>query len=445
MRGGIHAGGCEQKTSYVPVSKKGIAMTQPRSTPEPIGLKPSFGFGDRIGIATPGHIAALRRAGLDDAVAPVFAQQSIRELTRTNRTPEAVLAAARRAVESAGWNRPWGADADHLKTEDDVHRTVRAGYTFFTADPSDFIEHHAEPIDGSALGPTFDAVCGNAQADPGAFVDRYVSRPHDIGPETLRIEPAQAMRIAITYLPAIGRVIEIYGWIDQRWTSDTPFDFEVSVDETEAPTSPAAHFIIATELRRAGVRITSLAPRFVGDFEKAVDYRGNLEAFERDLLRHGAIARTLGPYKLSIHSGSDKFSIYPLLARHAGDLLHLKTAGTSYLEALRLVARHKPERFRAMIDLALARFAQARATYHLSTDLDRVPDPAEVDDANLEVAYLDPGSADDARQILHVAFGAILRHETFGSAITALADEHPDEHVDDLVKHFQKHLVAFDG
>jgi hypothetical protein len=89
----------------------------------------------------------------------------------------------------------------------------------------------------------------------------------------------------------------------------------VSVDETENPTSVAEHIYIAGELGRLGVRWVSLAPRFVGEFEKGVDYIGDIELFEKEFARHAAVAKRLGPYKLSLHSGSDKFSIYPITAR----------------------------------------------------------------------------------------------------------------------------------
>ena len=126
----------------------------------------------------------------------------------------------------------------------------------------------------------------------------------------------------------------------------------MSVDETDTPTSHAEHLFIARELRRLGVRWVSLAPRYVGRFEKGVDYIGDLGAFEADFAGHAAIARALGPYKLSLHTGSDKFSIYDIATRSAGGLLHLKTAGTSYLEALRATASFDPTLFREILALA---------------------------------------------------------------------------------------------
>src|SRR5215208_669329 len=111
----------------------------------PLSLSPSFGFGDRLGLATPGHIAAVRGTKF----APIFAQQSVRENLRTGRTPQQVMDDARRAVEAAKWDAPWGADADHLKTLEDIPPFVDAGYTFFTVDPGEYVDNAADsdPLD----------------------------------------------------------------------------------------------------------------------------------------------------------------------------------------------------------------------------------------------------------------------------------------------------------
>src|SRR5262245_596338 len=106
--------------------------------PTPLGLQASFGFGDRTGLATPGHIAALRMAG--KSIKPMFAQQSIREMTRTQRTPTNVMDDAIHAMEKAGYTTQHGADADHLKVPEDVDRTAAVGFTFFTIDPSDDVD-----------------------------------------------------------------------------------------------------------------------------------------------------------------------------------------------------------------------------------------------------------------------------------------------------------------
>ena len=134
------------------------------------------------------------------------------------------------------------------------------------------------------------------------------------------------------------------------------FDFEVSVDETDSPTTPLEHFFIANELTRLGVKFTSLAPRFIGRFEKGVDYIGDLNALDAELAKHAAVTAHFGTYKLSLHSGSDKFSVYPLVAKHWGERIHVKTAGTSYLEALRVLAKHEPDLFLKIYSLGRERY-----------------------------------------------------------------------------------------
>src|SRR5918911_1856233 len=113
---------------------------------------------------------------------------------------------------------------------------------------------------------------------------------------------------------------------------------------------------MALELRRLGVRWVSYAPRYLGEFEKGVDYVCDLAAFERHLALHAAIARQLGPYKLSLHSGSDKFSVYAMAAHQTRGLVHLKTAGTSYVEALRTIASLDPALFRELYGVAREQF-----------------------------------------------------------------------------------------
>jgi hypothetical protein len=168
-----------------------------------------------------------------------------------------------------------------------------------------------------------------------------------------------------------------------------------------------------------------------------VDYIGDLDGFEVELAKHAAIARILGPYKLSIHSGSDKFSIYPLIAQHTRGLAHLKTAGTSYLEALRVVAQVEPSLFRQILAYAIERYPEDRATYHVSADLAKIPAPDTLADADLS-ALLDQF---DARQVLHVTFGSML--DRFGGEILSVLAAHEEAHYAALEDHFEKHLSPF--
>ena len=126
---------------------------QREGAPRPLGLAPSFGFGDRLGLATTGQLAGLSTA--DARVVPVLAQQSARELERTGRTFADVLAAAIAGVRRSAWRRPFGADADHLKTTADVEAAVAAGFTMFTLDPSDDVVDDVFNWPASRVGAQF--------------------------------------------------------------------------------------------------------------------------------------------------------------------------------------------------------------------------------------------------------------------------------------------------
>jgi hypothetical protein len=224
-----------------------------------------------------------------------------------------------------------------------------------------------------------------------------------------------------------------------------PTELEVSVDETEHVTSHAEHFYIATELRRLGVHWVSLAPRYVGHFEKGVDYIGDLGEFEADFAVHAAIARHYGPYKLSLHSGSDKFSIYEIAARQTRGLVHLKTAGTSYLEALRTIAALDPALFREIYIFARERYDTDRASYHVSAELSRAPRPEDLNDQALPELL----TQFDAREILHVTFGSVLTTRTedggwrFYDRLMAILRAQPEAYAENLEAHFRRHLQPF--
>ena len=218
-----------------------------------------------------------------------------------------------------------------------------------------------------------------------------------------------------------------------------PFELEMSVDETETVTTLAEHVYIAHELKRLGVKCVSLAPRYVGDFEKGVDYIGDVDAFERSFARHLAVSQAFGPYKLSLHSGSDKFRVYPVAARVAGELVHLKTAGTSYLEALRAIASLNPPLFREIAAFAVEHYPSDRATYHVSADLTKMPGITTWPDARLATLL------DDfhAREVLHVTFGSVINHGPFREPFFSTLRANEETYHQLLEAHFLKHLDPF--
>jgi hypothetical protein len=414
--------------------ENGAALRErlPWLRPQPLGLRTSAGFGDRLGLATPGHVRAARRYG---SIAPIFAQQSVRENARTGRTPQQVLDDAMWGLFQAGWREPWGADADHLKTPDDVDTFVAAGYTFFTIDPGEHVDNEAHTAPPAEVEAKVQTLPWDALEDTAQDMERrYLGRSFNLENAALTFERETLARAAAKYGRAIAHTAQMY----RRLAAQTQdFELEMSVDETETPTAVEEHFFIANELKRLGVRWVSLAPRYVGRFEKGVDYIGDLGEFEAELARHAAVAKALGPYKLSIHSGSDKFSIYPIIAELTDGLVHLKTAGTSYLEALRAVAQVAPAFFREILALARQRYETERATYHVSAQLAQVPAPDALGDADL------PGLLEqfDARQALHVTFGAVL--DRFGDRLLQALRAHEEIYNELLEVHFQRHLEPF--
>jgi len=412
----------------------------PDLAPRPLGLTTSAGFGDRLGLATPGHARSLGSAGAAGGlVAPIFAQQSIREMTRTRRSPTEVLADATWGAFEAGWRGPLGADADHLKTVADVDACVDAGFSFFTIDPGAHVDDGAAGLGESGLSEKLDALPWEALGTTRGDLERaYVDRRVALESETLTLSKQQVWRAAAKYGAALAHVATLYRHLLSRMASNPDaFDFEVSVDETDSPTSPAEHAFVALELARLGVTWVSLAPRFPGRFEKGVDYIGDIGELTAELKRHAEIARALGPYKLSLHSGSDKFRVYGPFTAATGGLAHLKTAGTSYLEALRVIAATSPALFREILSFARVRYPTDRASYHISARLDRVPADRDLADGDL------PGlvGAFDARQVLHVTFGSVL--EGFGEPIRAELIAHEGEHYAALEAHFVKHVAPF--
>ena len=393
--------------------------------PQPLGLKKSFGFGDRLGLATPGHLEASRKFNF----APIFAQQSIREMERTQRTPDQVMQAARATLTKDGYEEMWGADADHLKTPEDVKLTADAGFCFFTIDPSAYVNNGADSMSESELEATSAQLVAEELFAPD-WMDDFENFDNDLFSMTFEREAllraAAKYGRAVAHCETMARSIEATG---------KPFEIEVSVDETDEPTSPLEHAFFALELKRRQVKnLVSLAPRFVGDMEKGIDYRGDLKQFEELLEVHVEIARALGPYKISVHSGSDKFSIYPIVGRVCGELLHVKTAGTSYLEALRVAARENPDLLRAIVAFSRERFSTDRASYHISTS---EKDIAALDDSNLEKTYLDEVAG---RQLMHVTFGSVLTSPQFREPLLETLDQHSKLHMELLDHHFTKHL-----
>ena len=387
--------------------------------PEPLGLATSFGFGDRLGLATTGHIAAVAGTG----VAPVFAQQSVRENARTGRSPQQVLDDAMWGIFESGIRAPWGADADHVKEIGDLPPFIEAGYTFYTIDPNEFVDvdTNIESIPWEVLRTTYGALEESYSCNPSTF--KHLSG------EVLK-------RAVLKYGHAVAHAKSISDYLVAE-LGEGNFDLEMSVDETDTPTSVQEHYFIANELRRLEVPFVSLAPRFIGSFEKGVDYVGDIAQFDCELEKHAAVMHAIDGYKLSIHTGSDKFSVYPSIAQQARNLVHVKTAGTSYLEALRVVATVDIVFFREILDFCRSRYENDRVTYHVSGVLDKVPAAVDLSDNEL----IDLFEQFDSRQVLHVTFGSVL--DDYGKRLKDVLKANLALYENYLKVRFDRHLTPF--
>jgi hypothetical protein len=480
------AGRCVCARPLDAAGAEAVRKALPWTAPRCIGRSTSAGFGDRLGLATPAHVRAVRGTG----ITPVFAQQSVREMTRTARTPQEVIDAATWGVLQEGFRDGFGADADHVHNPDDLAPAVKAGFTMFTIDPGQHVRA-VERMDAAELARLFaDESAKALESSADDLRRRYAGKRFALdGGGAIELDESSLMRAAVKYGRAVGHVAMMYRQLvtttwhghpahvsqgrlapasvassdaapsgkeathgrDARGThgrdghaTSEPFELEVSVDETESPTSPEEHYFIAAELSRLGVKWVSLAPRFPGRFEKGIEYIGDLAEFRRSFALHVAVMRTLGPYKLSVHSGSDKFALYPIIAELAGGLVHLKTAGTSYVEALRSAAAIEPDLFRLILSFAMGRYERDRASYLVSAELAKVPPPASVPNADL------PALLDDrhVRQVLHVTFGSVFQAgggAEFLAPLRAALMRDEETFYGLLRKHMERHLRPFAG
>jgi len=413
----------------------------PFTKPVLAGKRNSYGLGDRLGNAGGAHLKAISGTGFF----PVLAQQSIRELERTGRTAEDVLDAASWAVFREGYHGGFGADGDHLKTTADIDLIVNAGFTMFTIDPSDYVVNEAAGMEDAELQHHFKNLpWDQLQDQPEDFLYRTVGVTFSLN-AGFSISPSR--KEIYTGMVKYGRVIshtkKMANYLRDTYPGH-PAELELSVDETDQPTTLFEHLLIVSELKRLGVELVSLAPRFCGDFEKGVDFRGDLCQFREEYRQHLAIAKKYGGYKLSIHSGSDKFSVYEVIGSINEGTVHVKTAGTSYLEALRTVAEANPTLFRQILVFSNNRFEEDKKSYHISARPENIPDLKSL--KNMELKNL--LDHDDTRQVLHVAYGSVLHGQgevsvAFKKQLMETLTENEELYESNLKQHFERHLMPF--
>lgn len=394
----------------------------------------TIGTGDRLGLATPGHIRAIRKFN----VRPVLAQQSIRENGQTGRTFQEVIADAAWSVFQENYQEGYGADGDHLKSLGDVKQALESGVSMITLDLSETLNGEAFTLPKEALEQRFkeEIDAGDAEVLLHLFLDKEFRFRGNHGDLSIHFSEEDVKRHVLLFHRALDFSEEAYQQI-QRYTGRRPLiDFEISIDEIPLPTSPATHLFLTIALNHRGVRIDSLAPRFIGEFQKGIDYKGEISSFRDQFYHHVLISQHFGTYKLSLHSGSDKFSIFPIVGHISQGKCHLKTAGTSWLEAVRLISLKNPSLYREIHHIALSSFEEASKYYHVTADLSKVPPLEDLQDTELP-ALLDQ---ENVRQLLHITYGFLLRSQ-WRDLIYQTITQDEESYASLLEKHLENHLV----
>ncbi|MHC4571269.1 MAG: tagaturonate epimerase family protein [Planctomycetota bacterium] len=371
--------------------------------------KYSIGIGDRFGHQGKAQLAALIKAeqhGIN--ITPVW-NKSHREHTIIGTSPSDARTEADDAVRACGWSGPYFVDADHIGLGN-VDQFIESS-DFFTLDVAEFIGKTAE------------------ESDVRAFVDRqkkYVGSLviSGIG-ETFEITEQQIGAIARKFLLPVKEAGKIYRHIEGAKGADN-FITEVSMDETDQPQTPVEMFFILAAIADEGIAAQTIAPKFTGRFNKGVDYVGDVghfaKEFEQDLAAIAFAVKEFGlpeNLKLSVHSGSDKFSIYGPISKSLKKFdagLHLKTAGTTWLEELIGLATAGGDGLaiaKEVYTKALLRFDELCAPYTTVIDIDkqRLPSPQVVKGWSSE-EYADALRHEplcekynpNLRQLLHVAY-----------------------------------------
>ncbi len=383
----------------------------------------TIGLGDRLGLATPGHVRAIAGYG----AFPILAQQSIRELTLTNRTFADVISAAAFGVMQEGYKGGYGADGDHLKTKDEITYALSSGCSMITLDCSEHIDIKAAALSDAEIETVYAEIPAEVRAHyESTYLDKTL-------PCIGSLSGAELRRIVVVFWRAVRHAVDCYHHIQAIRTIDV--DFELSIDETLTITTPAEHFVVANELALESIKPDSVAPHFSGAFEKGVEYAGDLNAFARDFVVHQEIADHFG-YKLSVHSGSDKFSVFSTVGCVTKGHVHVKTAGTNWLEAVAVVAERDPALYRKAHKFALEHRSEAEKYYHVSTDVKEIPNIDLQSDAYLPEYLKIPAS----RQTLHIAYGLLLAEPWFREPFYALLGECEEDYYARLVAHIGKHL-----
>lgn len=400
----------------------------------------SFGMGDRFGKEGVAQLKAiLKMEEADVEVTPVW-NKSNREHKTVGSKPESVREEANSAIKELNFERNYFVDADHIDLETvDPYLEVS---DFFTIDVAEFIGRDAPENEKQEFLKFFKK-----------YTDGFKIRGID---QKFKFSEDELKQMLKTFLFAMKKAGEISSYIASK--KGTAFQTEVSIDEVDKPQSPVELFFILAALAYYKVPVNTIAPKFTGEFNKGIDYRGDLgkfeKEFEEDLLVLVFAVKEFGlpeNLRLSVHSGSDKFSIYPiiqkLIQKHRAGL-HLKTAGTTWLEELIGLAESEGEAFQFCGELyagALDRYEELTKDYItvLSIDRQKLPSPEDFKSGKEYADALrhEPENStynQDFRQLMHCAYKlAAEREEEF----YALLEKHRERIEENVTNNlYKRHL-----
>lgn len=390
--------------------------------------KYSFGIGDRFGQQGSAQLAAIQeinKKGIE--VVPVW-NKSFREHSIVHTEQKDVLAEAKKAVKQNDWTKSFYVDADHIGMGN-VDKFIDYS-NFFTIDVAHYIGQACNPDEKEAFLKRHSSFLGNLSI-PG------IEKDYKVNTDMLG-------KIADTYLKALMEVKTIYDYIERKKGKDH-FIAEVSMDECDIAQSPIELFFILAELKYSGVKIQTIAPKFTGLFPKGVDYVGDVALFSSEFEQDVAVIKfaiqTLGlpcSLKLSVHSGSDKFSIYPAMKKAINKFdsgIHVKTAGTTWLEEVIGLSQSGEEGLKIAKTIyrkSLERYEELTGPYASVLDLSRelLPSPETVDSwtgsefANKLIHDQNCPEYDrNFRQLIHVGYKiAAEMGDTYLNALTKNRD-----------------------
>ena len=404
--------------------------------------KYTFGVGDRFAHQAKAQLKAIIKAkemGFD--IAPVW-NKSHREHTTIGSLPQSTREQADLAVKELGWNNPYFLDADHINlTNVDFFLQY---CDFFTIDVAEYIGQKTDEL-------SITDFCENAS--------KFIGTLNLPGLASVEITEKLIKNVAHKYLFAVKEAGKIYRYITEKKAGEHTI-FEISMDETDDPQTPDELFLILAAIADEKIHVQTIAPKFSGRFNKGVDYVGNLDQFRVEFEQDVAVLKFAiekfgfdKNLKLSVHSGSDKFSLYPIIReviRKHNVGLHIKTAGTTWLEELIGLA----EAGGRGLDIAkkiyrqsLDKFEELSVPYAtvIDIDQDKLPSSEEVDSWSgqdyAQALRHDPSNPKynlHFRQLLHVGYKIAAK---LGDEYLNALEENEDVVAKNVIENiFDRHL-----